>query len=212
MEGGVCGSSRWVATCRILSFEKAEAPKGIHSQTLQPLNEVQIKQFIASWYEALPDSDEEDAISKTRNLQYAVQRPRLRELAENPMLLTIMALVQSYYGTLPDERARLYQMCVETLMLRWQRGKEKAEGEELPLSLVHLGDLQQLERLLWEIGWKAHSKAKERDEAADILELEVLRIARKHLGDYGRAEQFLAYTEQRAHLLVGRGGDRRSKL
>ena len=31
----------------------------------------------------------------------------LQELAENPMLLTIMALVQTYYGTLPDERAKL---------------------------------------------------------------------------------------------------------
>ena len=50
-------------------------------------------------------------------------------LAQNPMLLTIMALVQTYHGTLPDERARLYQACVETLLLRWQRHKETtAEG------------------------------------------------------------------------------------
>ncbi len=209
LDGGACGSSRWAATCRVLSFTKEEAPPGVPVRTLQPLNEAQITQFIESWYRALVDvgsSGAEDAASKTRNLQNAVQRPRLRELAENPMLLTIMALVQSYYGTLPDERARLYQMCVEILLLRWQRGKEKAEGEELPQSLVPLGDQQQLERLLWEIAWEAHSKAEERDKAADIPELEVLAIARRHLGDFSRAEQFTAYTEERAHLLVGRGG------
>ncbi len=209
LDGGACGSSCWAATCRVLSFAREEAPPGVPVQTLQPLNEAQITRFIESWYGALVEvgsSGAEDAASKTRNLQNAVQRPRLRELAENPMLLTIMALVQSYYGTLPDERARLYQMCVEILLLRWQRGKEAAEGQELPQSLVPLGDQQQLERLLWEIAWEAHRKAEERDKAADIPELEVLAIARKHLGDFSRAEQFTAYTEERAHLLVGRGG------
>ena len=124
------------------------------------------------------------------------------------MLLTIMAIVQTYYGTLPEERARLYQACVETLLLRWQMPKEEARGgKALPDMLAALGvNQQKLERLLWEIAWQAHSEAVAREERADIKESEIMPLAAKHLGGYDKAEQFLTYTEQRAHLLVGRGG------
>lgn len=126
------------------------------------------------------------------------------------MLLTIMAIVQTYYGTLPEERARLYQACVETLLLRWQMPKEAAEaGKALPDMLAALGvNQQKLERLLWEIAWQAHAEtvARRAQERADIKESEIMALAAKHLGGYGKAEQFLTYTEQRAHLLVGRGG------
>jgi predicted NACHT family NTPase len=53
-------------------------------------------------------------------LKSAVRRPELRELTKNPIRLTIMALVQMFRGTLPDDRAMLYQACVKTLLLRWQ--------------------------------------------------------------------------------------------
>ncbi|MBX3057623.1 MAG: hypothetical protein KF770_14240 [Anaerolineae bacterium] len=202
--------NRWVATCRILSFAAAEAPKGAPIQTLQPLNEQQIDRFIGSWYGVLVETGElqpAQAQQMTRQLQTAARRRRLQPLAENPMLLTIMALVQTYHGTLPDERARLYQACVETLLLRWQRHKETGAGAEMPDVLAQLGvNQQQLERLLWEIAWKAHSRAAERQESADIAETEVMGIAKNHLGSYQKAEQFIEYTERRAHLLVGHGG------
>ena len=87
-------------------------PAGVPVETLQPLNETQIIQFIDNWYGGLIDRgqfDRGEALSKAEALKGAVQRPSLRELAQNPMLLTIMALVQTFRGTLPDERARLYQ-------------------------------------------------------------------------------------------------------
>ena len=133
----------------------------------------------------------------------------LQPLAQNPMLLTIMAIVQTYYGTLPDERAKLYQACVETLLLRWQRHKEVGTEGELPDVLTQLGTTKEnLERLMWEIAWKAHSRAADREDAADITETELMQIARHNLGSYSSAERFVEYTERRAHLLIGRGGKR----
>ena len=197
----VYGGCRWLTTCRILSFAAHEAPADVPVQTLRPLNEEQIEQFIIRWYENLKvELGQSLANSKIASLQQAVQRPRIHLLAQNPMLLTIMAIVQTYY-TLPDERARLYQMCVETMLLRWQAHKE------LPDFLQELGTNQEnLERLLRAIAWQAHSQAPERTDAADIPELEVLQLARTYLGSFAQAEKFLTYTEQRAHLLVGRGG------
>ncbi len=208
---GAYARCRWLATCRLLSFDAHEAPGGVPERTLQPLTAEQIEHFIGCWYSVLAEMGElnaERALSLASHLRGQTQDGALQELARNPMLLTIMAIVQTYYGTLPEERARLYQACVETLLLRWQLPKESAEeGQALPDMLAALGVSQQkLERLLWEIAWQAHGQAMSRQERADIKESEIMALAARHLGSYDKAEQFLNYTEQRAHLLVGRGG------
>ncbi len=211
---GPYGGCRWIAACRVLSFVSAEAPAGVPVQTLSPLTEEQIDTFVAKWYEALAEAGELFPPRSADHLRAATRRPRLRTVARNPMLLTIMALVQTYYGMLPDERARLYQQCVETLLLRWQRHKEDSE-REMPGLLVELGTNQQeLERLLWEIAWQAHSQgfdpesagSEDEESAVDIPESQVMEIACRALGSWSRAEQFVEYTERRAHLLLGRGG------
>jgi formylglycine-generating enzyme required for sulfatase activity len=210
LDKGVYGGNRWVATCRILSFDPDEAPVTVPVRRLQPLDDDQIGLFIDNWYGGLLEGGQvtrEQAGVKAGALKTAVQRLALRELAGNPMLLTIMALVQTFRGTLPDDRAKLYQACVETLLLRWQLRIEQGGDGEIPGALRALGTTKEnLERLLWEIAWEAHSKAEDRTRSADIPRWDVIRIADVHLGSLARAEQFLDYTERRAHLLVARGG------
>ena len=210
LEKGVYGGNRWVATCRVLSYDKKEAPDGVPFQQIQPLDDNQMFQFINNWYGGLFESGQlnrEQATGKINELKAAVQRPELGELASNPMLLSIMALVQTFRGALLNDRAMLYQACVETLLLRWQLRLEQGEESEIPDALRSLGvNPQDVERLLWEIAWEAHSKAEDRTRSADIPYWDVMRIATEHLGSPGKAEQFLDYTEKRAHLLVGHGG------
>jgi formylglycine-generating enzyme required for sulfatase activity len=214
LSGGVFNRCRWVATCRQLSFvaEEAAGAKATSRLTLAPLNLAQIEAFITAWYQALAGLGEKTP-AQCHSLATELHRAaaaELNELAPNPMLLTIMALVQTYYGTLPSERAKLYQACVETLLLRWQKSKEDSPG--LPQSLAELGLKQEIiEPLLWEIGYTAHKEQATRQEAADIPEEQVMKLAQKHLGDWAKAATFVEYTERRAHLLVGLGGrdDRR---
>lgn len=212
---GVFSGCRWAATCRILSYDEAEAAlSGKTGQvTLAALTEPQIDQFVQAWYDTLRNAGEktpDQARSLARQLSRAA-RGKLRDLAGNPMLLTIMALVQTNHGTLPEERVKLYKACVEILVLRWQRTKERAGGD-LPQSLAEAGLNQAvINPLLYEIGWVAHSDQANRTEAADISEAQVFMLAVKHLKDRKKAAVFVDYTENRAHLLVGRGGqiDRR---
>jgi formylglycine-generating enzyme required for sulfatase activity len=213
LDNGPYGGNRWVATCRVLSFVEEEAPAGIPRQTLRSLDEEQVDTFISSWFGTLAlmgEIDRDQAEIKINQLQAAARGPRLQSLAQNPMLLTIMALVQTYHGTLPKERAMLYQACVEVMLLRWQHYKDVDPEKRRPNVLAELGTTQEkLERLLWEIAWTAHSQAPEREEAADIPEGEILTLARKpqYLGSLVKAALFLDYTEKRAHLLLGRGGE-----
>ena len=203
------GGNRWAATCRILSFVEEELPRrGLAVATLQKLDQEQIDHFIENWYRALQGKEEmtaAEAENKTSGLQDA-SRGYLHELAQNPMLLTIMAIVQTYEGTLPHERAMLYQRCVETMLLRWQRDKDK-EDKETPSILAQLETSQaQLEQLLWRLGWEAHNQVRGQDRAADLPYWDVLKIASEQLGSAGKAELFLEYTEKKAHLLAGSGG------
>ncbi len=214
-DAGVFGGNRWVATCRILSFDETQIPEtDLPVRTLEELNRKQIDTFIDGWFDAYITAGEmtkTEGQDKTTRLYNATRRPDIFNLATNPMLLTIMAVVQTYHATLPDERAKLYQACLETMLFRWQRHKERESDRDLPNVLTQLGTTKErLERLLWEIAWEAHCLAPEREEAADIAEDDVLRIARDHLGDPYKAAQFVEYTEKRAHLLIGYGGGKRN--
>jgi formylglycine-generating enzyme required for sulfatase activity/energy-coupling factor transporter ATP-binding protein EcfA2 len=212
LHSGPYGDNRWIATCRILSFVQKEAPVSVPVQTIQPFDQDQIDQFIQKWTEALKERGElttDEARTFLKSLREAT-RTRLAELAPNPMLLTIIVLVQKYHGTLPKERAKLYEACVETMMLRWQQHKEKAEGKEVPSILTQLGiSKEDFERLLWELAWRAHSKNPAAKGTADIAEAEILRVARQPKffnNDLEKIGKFINYTKDRAHLLSFKGG------
>ena len=72
---------------------------------------------------------EQDGILRTRNvkdLAGILNDPKhgaIRELAQNPLLLTIIALVHRIEADLPDERVLLYRKCAETLLSTWHNYK-----------------------------------------------------------------------------------------
>ena len=57
------------------------------------------------------------------DLTQAALSDDLKELAENPMLLTTMAIIHQRDVGLPKERVRLYHQAVTVLLHRWQRHK-----------------------------------------------------------------------------------------
>ncbi|MCQ3977215.1 MAG: hypothetical protein DPW09_27620 [Anaerolineae bacterium] len=214
LRDGPLADCRWIATCRVLSYNESEAAPAAPAQVVElaRLSKDQIETFVELWYAALQREGEiEPALlpGRAARLRRAATG-KLRPLAENPMLLTIMALVDRSQATLPEERVRLYLACVETLLFRWQRHKENVE-DELPLELTALGlKPDTLKALLAEIAWQAHQKDRSTgsraEAAADIPAGLALALAEKHLGSHEKAHLFLNYTEQRAHLLIGRGG------
>jgi formylglycine-generating enzyme required for sulfatase activity len=197
--------NRYLITCRIFSYtdEAWRIPQTIE-ETIAPFDQDQIAHFIQTWYAALAATGNIKAglvQSLTKDLIQRLQHPELAELASNPMLLTIIAMVHNHTGTLPRERARLYALCVQLLLIRWK-------GQEVNSLIERLGVREDdLYRILWEIAYDAHKKQSDILVATNISEADIVAIARKRLGDLSKAQDFCEYIEKRAGLLIGMGQD-----
>ena len=73
------------------------------------------------------------AAAQTRQLLRAIQvNERIRELAINPLMLTVIAMVHRDRVKLPDRRAELYAEAVDVLLGKW----EEAKGvQDIPILL-----------------------------------------------------------------------------
>lgn len=116
--------SHYVITSRIIGYEEAPLdPRDFVHHTVLPLTDENIRQYIANWY-ALREADPKRRARYVDKLWKAIQtQPRVRALARNPLLLTIITLVHYSESELPPERVRLYDICVNTLLGVWDERK-----------------------------------------------------------------------------------------
>ncbi len=203
--------NRYIVTCRVLSYANpAWKLEGMVDETIAPFDADKIAHFIQTWYtalEAMNGIDSDTARQRVADLTEGLNHPHLQNIAANPMLLTVMAVVHNHTGALPRESARLYEQCVELLMLRWRPAEALSLMETLN---IRADDLY---RMLWEIAYDAHSKQAEQEGAADISEADIVAIAAAHLNDdLGKARLFCNYVESHAGLLVGRGAPGRWRM
>ncbi|MBE1491917.1 HEAT repeat domain-containing protein [Plantactinospora soyae] len=87
--------------------------------TLQDLDEDQTSEFLSSWYRlAIPDQAEVAHSARTRLLDALRRSDALQELAGNPLLLTVLAIVGRRHA-LPRERWKLYDHAATVLVQHW---------------------------------------------------------------------------------------------
>ena len=190
-----------LVTCRALDYqeERARQLPGFVTYTLADLTPEQIDAFIGAWYAELADSGRRSAsqaADDAREMQGAVQsRDELRELAGTPLLLTLMAQVHAFRGTLPDARALLYFSCIELLLLRWRQPRDEPDLiEQLGLSRFRSSDLL---ALMARLGYEAHSRAERSADvrgSADLDEATLVTVL---------ADVFEAYDPARKFALAG---------
>jgi formylglycine-generating enzyme required for sulfatase activity len=205
--------TRLVATCRTLSYQDpAWQLADVPAFELAPFDEKKIDHFIEAWYAELARLGvvkTEEATSLAGRLQEAVRRPDLWRLAPNPLLLTVMALVHTHKGHLPDARALLYEDTVDILLWRWE--EIKAGGDEavprLRRLLLDAGRTDvDLKRVLWELAFESHQEAEGDEALAGIGELRLQKaLAGLHPeGSLDWAQQVIQAIKLRAGLLLER--------
>jgi hypothetical protein len=198
--------------------------------SLAPLDDPRVATFIQRWYDELTRLDparQDEAARACRRLLSAVQSNRdLREMAGDPILLTMLARINSGQP-LPESRAALYHECVEQLLYDWDEIKAEdvraalaeraAEAGGDASAAASLPTLQRLlsepgvakksadfERVLWETTFASH-KASGRRQADLLAETLEKKLAALHSDPHqGKAwaSRVVEFIQQRSGLLI----------
>lgn len=109
---------RLILTSRKVGYPKAPIQNGLAHFVVEPLSNQDIQTFVGLWCKATETEKEK------QNLLEAIRNPRVRALAENPLLITILGRVYRAYRNLPERRAALYAKCLEALLTTWDVVRE----------------------------------------------------------------------------------------
>ncbi|MCW5557574.1 MAG: SUMF1/EgtB/PvdO family nonheme iron enzyme, partial [Verrucomicrobiae bacterium] len=215
--------TRIVLTCRIIPWQKLGWKlSGFGVFPLAEFTEEQIRRFVTVWYIAHRKPrgrfTREEADERTASLIQAVLgRIELRRLAGNPMLLTVMALLHTHRGRLPDDRTRLYQDVVNHLLLRWDDtrkiGNEVFPGvTELLLQGGPKADENSLHRTLAQAAYEAHEACPADRRATGTADIPLDRLralfCKLHSSEsWDWAKEVIRTLQVRSGLLIPREED-----
>ena len=197
-----------VVTCRFAGYDAAARLDSAFLELhLRPLTPEQAESFIRNWYRAvetgLAIDPSQGAIAAAERADGLVQRlrepdfrsARMAEMTRNPLLLANLCLVHRDRGSLPRNRHKLYDDCIEVLLELWRNEKK------LPISVSAEVGRRTLQPIaLWLHGQEQRTRATV-EELAPVIE-PVLQSLRWQGGD---AAGFLRAMRDESGLLTGWG-------
>ncbi|WP_327718650.1 HEAT repeat domain-containing protein [Streptomyces sp. NBC_00490] len=138
--GGARGV-RVVVTSRVIGYRRGVLERaGFSHHMVQDLNVRQIERFARQWYATAYPYDEERAARLCRRLTDAVSQSRpVGELAGNPLLLTILAII-GRRRELPRDRQGVYRHAVAVLVAHWDEHAKHLRAPDEAEALSYLGD------------------------------------------------------------------------
>jgi len=205
---------RYVVASRIVGYKgPARLGEAYATTTIRDFLMSDVERFLCNWHRAVAvgqmgpgRSAEAYAEQQTQALMRAIrENERIRELAINPLMLTVIALVHRDRVKLPDRRAELYDEAVNVLLGKWDEARGVQEIAILEDRPFDAGD----RRLMLQAValWMQEQEQKE-IEADDLRRLLGERF-HDILGDWRAAERaidrFLRVVQERTGLLGEHG-------
>ena len=209
---------RILVTSRTYAYQKQDWKlDSFREAVLAPFSRAQIERFVQRWYAFVGQARklaEDDAKGRAAQLNSAITRnPRLLELAERPLLLTLMASLHAWRGgTLPEQREELYADAVELLLDQWesQKFKRLPDGsyEVAEPSLVEWlrVDHKKMRQLLNRLAFEAHRDQPTLVGTADIAQKPLVEgLLQLNAQLDANPGQLITYLRDRAGILEPRG-------
>ena len=147
---------------------------------LLPFDDDKIEAFINHWYDSRVDLEAERERRKSSLRKALASKPRIKKLARNPLLLTIIALIHRYKENLPRQRHELYNSAVKTLISNWDAEKELTTDSKLDYL-----DIRDIPRLMKQLAYWIHTQGSD-DEGENGTQIERNTLIRQ-LGRFIRA-------------------------
>ncbi len=155
---------RVIVTSRVIGYNpKRLRDAQFHHFMLQDLEPEQIKNFIYRWHN-LTFNDEVDKVRKRERLQKAIDTSKaIGELAGNPLLLTMMAILNRNQD-LPRDRPTLYEQASRVLLHQWDVERALVEHQQLEIQTIDYKDKQ---AMLRQVAY--HMQAAEKGLAGNLI-------------------------------------------
>lgn len=135
--------ARILVTCRTQVYPTDDAAGWrlkFPTATLRPFSEEQIKTFVHHWFAEMQAAHRlkgDPQTYETQLLTALETKEQLDELAQEPFLLTQMALLVGREGQLPAERVDLYEECARYLLWEWEDTKAFETERESSHKFIH---------------------------------------------------------------------------
>jgi HEAT repeat protein len=174
--------SQVIVTSRIAGYH--DELKGFIKLELMDFDDNQIERFIENWFGKTNPG-------KAKSMQNAVdENEKIKAIARNPLMLTIIAIIYEEDRELPQKRAALYGRCLDVLLSRWDAQKR----------LKNVYPSEKKEFVLRKLAFYGHS-----NNTRVLTENEIIREISKYLPqlklNQGDAKPLLDEIWQRSYLL-----------
>lgn len=145
---------RVIVTSRIIGYKPQRLQDAdFHHFILQDLNPAQIQDFVNRWHE-LTFTDAREKVRISQRMKKALEySSTIQDLARNPLLLTIMAILNRSQE-LPRDRAELYNQASRVLLYQWDVERSLVEDSRLDPKTIDAKDKQEMLR---RVAWKMQS-------------------------------------------------------
>ncbi|GHP00030.1 hypothetical protein KSF_100770 [Reticulibacter mediterranei] len=121
----------------------------------------EMKQFIVNWF-AHHTVTRRHATADKLNAELA-RAPRMRALAANPLLLSLIVMVYEVQQDLPEKRAELYKQCIDVLLYKWDTSRDIRRRREFKPEYKR--------QLLMEIAWHFHQQGRRYFSEDELLKV-----------------------------------------
>ncbi len=194
--------SQFVVTSRPAAYTDEAVLAGFEHAWIDPLADEAIHTFLTRWSEALHPGSPREAASHRDELQAALaNRPDMRRLVRNPVMLTALAVVHWNERRLPEQRADLYDSIVKWLARSRQQRPGRSTAEQCITVLQELA-----------LAMQSHPEGRQvqvsKRWAAEALAQELDAGAHSRHG-IERAARFLEEEELDSGLVIARGHELR---
>ncbi|MCP4699944.1 MAG: NACHT domain-containing protein, partial [Gammaproteobacteria bacterium] len=161
--------TRIILTSRVVGY-KAERLHDAEFRDfmLQDLDEAQIGSFLDRWHEVTFEDKNEADHKRLRLIKAIREAKSINMLAGNPLLLTMMAIINRYQE-LPRDRVLLYEKAAEVLLQQWDTERSLQDFPGLSTEI----DLRAKTAILRKIAYTMQT-GKEKGEAANIIQGDIL--------------------------------------
>ncbi len=208
--------NRFIVTSREVGYEgAARLGEEFGLAKVRDFNRDEVRRFVRDWTHAVEatlaghDTLELQRLANAQaeKLIAAIENnPRVNDLAVNPLLLTVIALVHRYRASLPDRRSELYEEAVEVLLGKWDEAKGMETEMVLAGRALDAGDSRSL---LAPVAFWLHEKKRREIELDDLRKLLLPPFTALANNDKTAAakavDQFINLINERSGLLIKRG-------